>query len=61
MVLTLINFVPYEKKGAHIKFNNNQQEVMLLQDITNHTEFKFPHFKDYFRKIILNSSQIIIM
>ena len=26
--------------------SNNQQEAMLLQDLTNHTEFKIPNFKN---------------
>ena len=25
--------------------NNNQWEAMLLQNVTNHTELKFPNFK----------------
>ena len=41
--------VPGEVESVLIKkgslTNNNMQKTMLLQDIINHKEFKFPNFK----------------
>ena len=43
-------FVPRAEKKKNFQdglltLSNNQPEAILLQEITNHTEFKFPNFK----------------